>query len=260
MMKKKYLKILILIVSTLSCTAAYASAKNQTMQDPPKGQLEIDKYISQLRQSIESNYAARLTELQERRQAAVRLLDVADKDVYALLAERAQVAKTVLQINDYGFNAPRYLQAKTEGLLQPKGLSTHRNLKDRLSQSCRQFADAECLIAQRKNEVLAGFGWAFAELEKEKKYALSVRLAALEGQLKDSLAAGRPEPTHGTVTGIIYSEDRPVVLVNGEILRQGDKTSGVTVLKIHPDQVEFKKAAKTWTQKVQQPPPAAYWD
>jgi len=260
-MKKKTVVICILVVSTVLWPAVYAASNgNKTTQDSRKERLEqIDRYISQLRRDIENNYAARLAELQARQQTAVRLLEVTNKVPYALSAVQTEFAKTVLEINDYGFHAPWYLRAKTERMLQPKGLRDNLNYIGRVKQSWRQFAIAECRIAQRKNEILAGFAWTFAELEREKNYALSVRLIGLDRQLRENLAVVKPEPKHGVVTGIIYSVDCPVAIVGGKILHEEDSADGVTVLKIYPDQVEFKKGSGTWTQKVQQSP-AAYWD
>ena len=236
-----------------------ASNENKSKQDPQQQSEQIAIYISRLQKSIENNYVARLAELQARQQAAVRLLKVADKDIYALLSERAKVSEVVLHINDYGFDTPWYLQAKTERLLQPKGIIFNRGYPERVKSSARQFAVAESRAEQRKNEILAGFDWAFAQLQIEKEYALSVRLAGLGRQLNKNLAADKPEPKRGIVTGIIYSEDCPVAIVGGKIIHEKDSTDGVTVVKICPDRVEFKKGPRTWSQKVQQSP-ANYWD
>jgi len=51
--------------------------------------------------------------------------------------------------------------------------------------------------------------------------------------------------------GIVYSEDSPSAVVGTQIVRQGDKISGVTVVKINTDSVEFEMNGKSWTQKVQ---------
>ena len=51
--------------------------------------------------------------------------------------------------------------------------------------------------------------------------------------------------------GIVYSEDSPSAVVGTQIVRQGDKISCVTVVKINTDSVEFEMNGKSWTQKVQ---------
>lgn len=53
------------------------------------------------------------------------------------------------------------------------------------------------------------------------------------------------------VKGIVFSEDSPSVIIDGLILNEGDKISGVTVLKINSDGVELKKDGKVWTQQVE---------
>lgn len=53
------------------------------------------------------------------------------------------------------------------------------------------------------------------------------------------------------VKGIMYSHDRPSVVINDKIMHQGDKIAGVTILKINKKNVEFEMNSKTWTQEVQ---------
>ena len=53
------------------------------------------------------------------------------------------------------------------------------------------------------------------------------------------------------VKGIIYSEDKPAVVIGTEIVRQGDKVLGATIVKINENSVEFEMNGKKWTQKVQ---------
>ncbi len=53
------------------------------------------------------------------------------------------------------------------------------------------------------------------------------------------------------VKGIVYSEDNPSAVIGEQIVRQGDKISGITIVKISKDSVEFERNGKKWTQKVQ---------
>lgn len=62
---------------------------------------------------------------------------------------------------------------------------------------------------------------------------------------------GKSETGEVVVKGIVYSEEDPSVIIDGLILREGEKISGVTILKINSDSVELKKNGKTWSQKVQ---------
>jgi hypothetical protein len=53
------------------------------------------------------------------------------------------------------------------------------------------------------------------------------------------------------VKGIVYSEDKPAVIIGTEIVCQGDKVLGATIVKINKNSVEFEMNGKKWTQKVQ---------
>jgi hypothetical protein len=53
------------------------------------------------------------------------------------------------------------------------------------------------------------------------------------------------------VKGIVYSVDNPSAIIGTDVVKEGDKISGVTVLKINRDSVEFQLNEKRWTQKVQ---------
>lgn len=53
------------------------------------------------------------------------------------------------------------------------------------------------------------------------------------------------------VKGIVYSKDNPSAVIGDEIVYEGDIVSGITIVKINRDSVEFEKDGKKWTQKVQ---------
>jgi type II secretory pathway component PulC len=54
-----------------------------------------------------------------------------------------------------------------------------------------------------------------------------------------------------TVKGIVYSEDNPSAIIGNEILHEGDKVSGATIVKINKNSVEFEMNGKKWSEKVQ---------
>jgi len=62
----------------------------------------------------------------------------------------------------------------------------------------------------------------------------------------------------GMITGIVFSSDRPSVVIGAEVLYEGDAKRGVTVVKIFKDRVELEKNGIMWTQTVRQRPPD-YW-
>ncbi len=52
------------------------------------------------------------------------------------------------------------------------------------------------------------------------------------------------------IKGIIFSEEDPSVIIGIDILHEGDKVSGATIVKINQNSVEFEMNGKKWTQKV----------
>ncbi len=107
--------------------------------------------------------------------------------------------------------------------------------------------------------------------EQKRKERIRQRYAAIHAQ-----QAKLPSPSAGTVTGILYSEDKPSAVVNGRIVHIGDTIHGVKVVKIHQEKlvnvkgkhyskrletakVEFEKNGIRWTQGLQEPP-APYWE
>jgi hypothetical protein len=107
-----------------------------------------------------------------------------------------------------------------------------------------------------------------AENEKAIRDKAEQELKSLEEQR--AIAAGQeveskprlPTPTlvAGTVTGIVFFENKGAALLFGDIVRENDVIRGVKVLKVLPDYVEFEKQDKKWKQAVGQAPPASVWE
>ena len=253
------MKTLILVLVCLLLSVAPAGAAVEENQPAGHNQQaeEIEKYIASLRQKVETSYTNQLIEVRQRAEAEIRLLEVADKPVYASLAAQARVAKAVLNI-DYGYQAPSYLVAETERVLQLKdGCEPYGRFEDSIKKSPKQFAAAQSLIAERKSKVLAKLEQAIAEFERQINYALTVALPELEKRLKQDLTKPEAKPTHGVVGGIVYCA-KPSAIVDRQIVHEGDVISGITVVKISKDNVRFSRKGKDWEQKVQQSP-EAYW-
>ena len=53
------------------------------------------------------------------------------------------------------------------------------------------------------------------------------------------------------VKGIVYSKNNPSAVIGNQIVHEGEKVLGATVVKINKDSVEFEMNGKKWTQKVQ---------
>jgi hypothetical protein len=250
---------LILGCLLLSVIPSQAAEKNQQQPKDPNQQLEeIEKYIARLHQGTENYYTNQLIEVKQRAEAEIGQLEVVDKAVYATLASQAEVAKTVLNIYDYGYRTPLYLEAKTERMQQLKKEHRYGYFADSIEISPERFAVAQSQIAERKGEIMAKLACETADLKVQKNYALTVTLPELEKQLKEDQLKPEPEPTHGLVAGIVYSADKPSAIVDRKIVHEGDVIHGATVVKIYRDSVKFSKKGKNWEQKVQQTP-EAYW-
>lgn len=65
----------------------------------------------------------------------------------------------------------------------------------------------------------------------------------------------KPEPVKVeklvVVKGILYSENNPSAIIGTQIVHQGDKISGVTVVKIDKKSVEFERNGEKWKQGVE---------
>ena len=252
------MKTLILILGCLllviPCQAVEKQSESQTKEFE-----EVERYISRHRRGIENYYNGQLVELKLRAQSEIRLLEVADKAVYASLAAQAEVAKVVLHIDDYGYRAPWYLAAKTERMLQLKNeRESYGDFEDSIKKSPKRFAVAHSRIAERKNRILAKLAWEAASLEQRKQYALTDGLAQFEKRLKEDVLKPKPKATRGVVTGVLYSTYKPSAIIDHKIVHEGDTIHGVTVVKIYKDKVKFSKKDKDWEQEVQQSP-EAYW-
>lgn len=53
-----------------------------------------------------------------------------------------------------------------------------------------------------------------------------------------------------SLTGIFYSDDDPIAIVDGEIVHEEDVIGDVKVLKIHKDKVEFERSGRRWSQNM----------
>lgn len=252
------MKPLILTFCCLLLLAPCQAAENQSEQNRLQPE-EIDSYISQQRSNIENYYGGQLVELNQRAESEIRLLEVADDAVFASLAAQADVARWVLHIDSYGYQAPWYLAAETERKLQLKDdFEPCDDFKDSLRNSPKRFAVAQSRIADRKSRILAQLEWEAVKLEQHKQYALTDGLAQLEKQLKEDVMKPKQRATHGMVTGIIYSADRPAAAIDRKIVHEGDAIGGVKVVKIYRDRVVFGKKGKGWDQKVGEKPGSSW--
>jgi hypothetical protein len=74
----------------------------------------------------------------------------------------------------------------------------------------------------------------------------------LRDPMRTNLSAdGRGGSGELIVKGIVYSEDYPSAVIDGQIAHQGEKISGATIVKINKNNVEFEMNGRKWTQEVQ---------
>jgi len=234
-MKKESIISAFVIMVIFLTAESKATGENQAQQEQIK---QIENYISQQQQKIEDYYADRLAELELNRDAEIGLLEVADKGTFSTLAAQAKIAEKVLGIKE----APK-----------PKG-----SIEDWIDKSPRRFANVQSLIAEAKNDVFAGHDRDATRIEKQKSYALTVRLPELEERLKENLSVEKHQPTVGLVSGIVYSEQKPAAIIGGKIVYQGETANGIKIARIYRDRVEFEKNGKKWEQKVREPA-KAHW-
>ncbi len=67
---------------------------------------------------------------------------------------------------------------------------------------------------------------------------------------QDASGAQAVASTKPVIKGILYSEDRPAVIIDTDLLHIGDEVSGAKITKINRDSVEFEADGQTWTQTV----------
>ena len=63
----------------------------------------------------------------------------------------------------------------------------------------------------------------------------------------------------GTVKGILYTVIDSSVMVDNQVLKEGDTIYSTKVVRIYPKKVEFEKNGKRWAQRVSEYPDSA-WD
>jgi hypothetical protein len=54
----------------------------------------------------------------------------------------------------------------------------------------------------------------------------------------------------GVVKGILYTGIDSSVMVDNQVLKEGDAIYGVKIAKIYPKQVEFTRDGKCWSQRI----------
>jgi len=227
-MRSKRLKICILVTAMIFPSVFNVTAAQKHLQPSLKSReqrlQDVEVYISQGRERIEKHYANLGEQLRFRAQEKIRQIEKTEK---ANLAKEELVRKTRF-FHDWKF--------------MPAG--------PMMSQE--QVTLAEQRIAEKKKQILKDLEKEIAGLERQKSYHLNTRFAEIEKRMKQAIVKPRPKPPVGTVTGIVYSPDKALAVVDGVILHPGDTIEGIYVSRIHKDRVEFEKDGNRWEQTVGQ--------
>lgn len=248
-MRNKNLTICTLMFMViLSIVVNTAKGEEQIQQK----QLEqIEKYISQRRKDIGDYYSFKFSGINLNAKSQINMLKVAERGVYSSLAAQAELAKDVLYIHGHRQKPHSHFTG-----LYARKFSTrtyfHRPYRHEIDLAAKQFAVMRSQITERKNRISARLDWEIKRLEIAENYALTIGLAELENKLKQNLNKPEPEPAHGVITGIVYSCEKPSVLIGDKIVYEGEEINGVKVIKINEDSVEFGMKEKSWEQKVGQ--------
>lgn len=62
----------------------------------------------------------------------------------------------------------------------------------------------------------------------------------------------------GVVKGILYTGIDSSVMIDNQVLKEGDTIYGTTIEKIYPKEVEFRRDGKRWSQRICEHPDPAW--
>jgi len=222
--------IMVLAACLLTGTACFAQNGQAGIAGDGSETQELNARRAEI---IESRFAFMLAELQLRSERQIRLLEVAEQ-VPSGLSPSIQLycVEAVLRLN--GYDSPRY-----QGNGEDPDIAGER------------LAAALTKTAKIKRDIIARTEFEAAALERQLHAALRDVEKDISRTVSPVVARVTPR---GVVQGIVYSTDRPGVLIDGQILHEGDAVNGVLIVKIYPDQVGFGKDNQTWMQKVGQNP------
>lgn len=252
MEKKGLISWIFVFVLSLSCIVnagtgadansnANAGADEEKTQQPSEKRQEklqaIDKSVSESRQRISSRYSKKIEELRQQ----------ADKQFAQFeAAERAALAGSAVQTATF-YESVGYV---------PKGYTQN---EDGLWLSDGSLEETEKRIEDKKSEIYRVLQADIAELERQQKYLLTVRLKDLKENLREDVLRPRPQQLLGMLCGIVHVEEKRAALINQKIVHEGDIINGVSIVRIERRKVEFEKDGSTWDQKVGGAP-GALWN
>ncbi len=212
----------------------------------------IEAEFGRKKQEIENYYADQFRQLQQKVETALREYDVKDRAAYAWFTE--QLKNTISTSSGY---------ANMSGYVSPSGYVSAHGYYDETTHT--QVAGAPSVAYGRHvqrmnkavNNLMDEYELDFEHLQRRRACALddlekqkALALAAVHSQGVGQSIPPTSTIAQGTVTGIIYSEENPLTIIDGNILHEGQSIRGVKIIKINQSSVEVEYAGNRWSQRV----------
>ena len=241
-MKRVRLYIIVAGIAAFG-TAAFAAEVTEEQQ---ARLVEIEQYIDAQKLNVENHYDRQLAALSEQMRSGLLPLEVGEnrKFVRAGFVGWAQYIEEVLRQNGSDLR-------KDEDYRQTLATTRRRGLTavQKFDESPRLLAIAEKRLADEQLRARLLLAQEEVQINNERQYAIEAQLPDLEEKLKQDVLNPAAEPADGVVSGIVYSQDKPAVILGRQIVHLGEYIGKVRVTAISIDGVEFERAGKRWTQK-----------
>ena len=243
----------LLLTAVVSAAPAALTPSPEAMDQNPEPQ-PTQGWVDNLYHRVEAHYAGRLAELEYRVTGDIAVLDVLAATDHPGLRIFDAFAHGELDADDYGMCSRLSEYVEGPGPWFRKAVGGSAVLRQmRLAPAW--LAAAKVRIARERADTLARAQYEAARIGELRDYVLNVQLPRIEAALSDA-DGGSQEAAAGAgwVRGIIYCPNAAVALVGDIVVRQGDRLGEVTVVSIHPDRIEFRRAGSVWTQRIGEPP------
>lgn len=231
---------------------------------------KIEKQATQKRQEIEKFYLQKCRELQIRTEEKIRFLDSDEKVAWAELnqklkhtittTEESVTAVSYILPNNQNINTG-VVDSRVDEYAVGHFISEKTSETNVVNNPAKEYATKQQQITKTENRVLTYYKQELAHFQRWRQFELDkieqwerLQKSYVSTAIRDITAKPKSK-MFGLVTSIMYSEDKPsVVLGNKRLMHEGDIIREVTIGKIYEDKVEFIKNEERWTQKVGETP------
>jgi hypothetical protein len=216
----------------------------------------IEAEFGRKKKEIEEYYANRFRQLQQNVETTLKEYDAADRAAYARFTEQLKSTVSTSSgytsmsgyVSQYGsVSAHGYYDGTTHTQVAGAPSVAYGRHVQRINKAIDNLMDEYELDFDHLQRRRA---CALDDLEKEKALAL----AAVRSQGASSSILPISAIAQGIVTGIIYSEENPLAVIDGKVIHEGQSIGGAKVVKINQDSVELEYAGNRWSQKVNETP------